>query len=36
MNIQDNNKRDDLPRDINADSTDFEHPAKKLKAQEKI
>lgn len=37
MNTEDNNKnREDVPRDINAEEIGYEHPAKKLKAQEKI
>lgn len=37
MNAEDNNKnREDAPRDINAEEIGYEHPAKKIKAQEKI
>jgi len=38
MNTEDHNRknREDVPRDINADELGFKHPAKKIKAQEKI
>lgn len=37
MNTEDNKKnREDVPRDINAEEIGYEHPAKKIKAQEKI
>jgi len=38
MNTKDDSRKDkeDIPRDINAEEIGFEHPAKKIKAQEKI